>query len=152
MMSVKLNDLDFWNIKDSDYWFIIKLINKKETMNLLQNGDLTEKSGTLIKKNFFLESIYKNRKKNHKIWWYCNQKTKISSTWKIYFNKKIHINKIVESNKVSFEKKRFKYFIGYKDAKRVKASCKFFSQKSADRKDFNEAKYIYIFGQNLINN
>ena len=37
-------------------------------MNLLQNGDLTEKSGTLIKKNFFLESIYKNRKKNHKIW------------------------------------------------------------------------------------
>ena len=47
MMSVKLNDLDFWNIKDSDYWFIIKLINKKETMNLLQNGDLTEKSGTL---------------------------------------------------------------------------------------------------------
>ena len=47
MMSVKLSDLDFWNIKDSDYWFIIKLINKKETMNLLQNGDLTEKSGAL---------------------------------------------------------------------------------------------------------
>ena len=100
------------------------------------------------KKIFFLESIYKNRKKkNHKIWWYCNQKTKISSTWKIYFNKKIHINKIVQSNKVSFEKKRFKYFIGYKDAKRVKASCNFFPQKSADRKDFNEAKYMFFLDE-----
>ena len=29
----------------------------------------------------------------------------------------IYINKIVVSNKVSFGKKGFKYFIGYKDAK-----------------------------------
>ena len=31
--------------------------------------------------------------------------------------KDIDINKIVASNKVSFGKKGFKYFIGYKDAK-----------------------------------
>ena len=31
----------------------------------------------------------------------------------------IHINKIVVSNKVSFNKKGFKYFIGYKDDKRI---------------------------------
>ena len=31
----------------------------------------------------------------------------------------IHINKIVVSNKVSFNKKGFKYFTGYKDDKRI---------------------------------
>ena len=33
--------------------------------------------------------------------------------------KKIDINKIVASNKVSFGKKEFKYFTGYKDAKKL---------------------------------
>ena len=33
--------------------------------------------------------------------------------------KNIDINKIVVSNKVSFSKKGFKYFIGYKDAKKL---------------------------------
>ena len=31
----------------------------------------------------------------------------------------IDINKILVSNKVSFGKKHFKYFIGYKDAKKL---------------------------------
>ena len=31
----------------------------------------------------------------------------------------VDINKIVVSNKVSFSKKDFKYFIGYKDAKKL---------------------------------
>ena len=39
MMSVNLNDID--------YHCIISLISKNETMNLLQNADLTVKSRTL---------------------------------------------------------------------------------------------------------
>ena len=39
--------------------------------------------------------------------------------------KNIDINKIVVSNKVSFCKKGFKYFIGYKDAKKVRLLCIF---------------------------
>ena len=35
------------------------------------------------------------------------------------------INKIVVSNKVYFSKKGFKYFIGYKNAKKVRPSQKF---------------------------
>ena len=35
---------------------------------------------------------------------------------KAYFNKNIDNNKIVVSNKVSFYKRRFRYFIGYNDA------------------------------------
>ena len=37
----------------------------------------------------------------------------------------IDINKIVVSNKISFGKKDFKYFIGYKDAKKVKPNFDF---------------------------
>ena len=42
-------------------------------------------------------------------------------------------------------KKGFKYFIGYKDAKKSKPSCVFLPKMTAYRKDFDEAKYIYPF-------
>ena len=42
--------------------------------------------------------------------------------------KNTDINKIVVSNKVSFGKKAFKYFIGYKDAKKINLYA-YFSQK-----------------------
>ena len=47
MMSVNLSDIDILNIKGADYRCIIGLISKNEAINLLQNTDLTEKSGTL---------------------------------------------------------------------------------------------------------
>ena len=47
MMSMNLNDISILNIKGSDYHCIISLISKNEAINLLQNTDLTEKSGTL---------------------------------------------------------------------------------------------------------
>ena len=42
--------------------------------------------------------------------------------------KNIDMNKIVISNKISFSKKRFKYLIGYKDAKKIGLYV-YFSQK-----------------------
>ena len=83
MMSVNLSDIAIWNIKGTDYCCIISWISKNEAINLLQNADLTEISGTLrksgklwIKKytNIF-ESIYKNGISS-KTWWYQNRKTK----------------------------------------------------------------------------
>ena len=47
----------------------------------------------------------------------------------------IDINKIVISNKVSFCKKRFKFFISYRDAKKIKPLCIFLPKISAYRKD-----------------
>ena len=44
---LNLSDIAMSNIKDSDYCCIISLISKNEAINLLQNADLTEKSGTL---------------------------------------------------------------------------------------------------------
>ena len=37
--------------------------------------------------------------------------------------KNLDINKITVSNKISFGKKGFKYFIGYKDAKKIRPLC-----------------------------
>ena len=51
--------------------------------------------------------------------------------------KSTNINKIV-----SFGKKGFKYFIGYKDAKKIKPLCIFLPKVSAYRKYFDETKYM----------
>ena len=47
MMSMNLSDIAILNIKGSDYRCIISLISKNEAINLMQNADLTKKSGTL---------------------------------------------------------------------------------------------------------
>ena len=46
-MSVNFSDIAILNIKGSDYCCIISLTSKNEAINLLENADLTEKSGTL---------------------------------------------------------------------------------------------------------
>ena len=53
----------------------------------------------------------------------------------------IDINKIVVSNKVSFGRKGFKYFIGYKDAK-IRPLCIFFPKMNAYKRDFDETRYM----------
>ena len=49
--------------------------------------------------------------------------------------KNIGINKIVVSNKVSFGKEAFKYFIGYRDAKKIRLLWIFFPKMTTYRKD-----------------
>ena len=52
------------------------------------------------------------------------------------------INEIVVSNKVSFGKKCFKYFVGYKDGKKVRPLYILLPKMSAYRRDFDETKYM----------
>ena len=47
MMSVNLSDIAILNIKSADYRCIVSGISKTEATNLIQNANLTEKSGTL---------------------------------------------------------------------------------------------------------
>ena len=47
MMSMNLSDIAILNIKGCDYCCVISGISKSEAINLMQNIDLTEKSGTL---------------------------------------------------------------------------------------------------------
>ena len=44
---MNLNDIAILNIKGADYRCVTSGINKRETINLMQNIDLTEKTGTL---------------------------------------------------------------------------------------------------------
>ena len=43
MMSMNLGDIAIFNIKGSDYRYIISLISKNEPINLMQIADLTGK-------------------------------------------------------------------------------------------------------------
>ena len=47
MMSISLSDIAILNINSSDYRCIISLISKNKAINIMQNADLTRKSGTL---------------------------------------------------------------------------------------------------------
>ena len=47
MMSVNLSDIVILSNKGSDYRCIISLISKNETINLMQNADLTKESRTI---------------------------------------------------------------------------------------------------------
>ena len=55
--------------------------------------------------------------------------------------KDIDINKITVSNKVSFDKRGFKYFVGYKDRK-IRPLRIFHTKMSGYRRDFHETKYM----------
>ena len=43
MMSMNFSDISISNIKSTDYRFIISVISKNETINLMQNVDFTKK-------------------------------------------------------------------------------------------------------------
>ena len=45
-------------------------------------------------------------------------------------------------NTVPFDEKGFKYFTGYKDAKKIKSLCIFLPKMTAYKKDFDENKYM----------
>ena len=47
MMPMNLSDIAILSIKGSDYRSIIRLISKNEAIKLMQNADLSKKSGTL---------------------------------------------------------------------------------------------------------
>ena len=60
----------------------------------------------------------------------------------------IDIDKTVVSSKVSFGKKEFKYFIGYKDAKKNRPLCICLPKMSTYTKDFDETKNVFVLIQN----
>ena len=47
MMSISLSGIAILGIKSADYRCIISRISKSEAINIMQNIDLTQKSGTL---------------------------------------------------------------------------------------------------------
>ena len=56
-----------------------------------------------------------------------------------------NIDKLVVSRKFPFGKKGFKYYFGYKDAKKVRPLCVMLPKMSAYSRDFDEIKYMFFF-------
>ena len=56
----------------------------------------------------------------------------------------IDISKIVVSNQLPFGKQDFKYFIGYKDVKKVNL-CIFYLKMSVYRREFDEIKIKFMY-------
>ena len=79
--------------------------------------------------------------KNCKVWWYWNWKTQI---WPIKVQINTDIDKIVVSNKFPFSKNDSKYFIDYKDEKKIRPLRKFLPKTIAYKRDFDKAKCTYF--------
>ena len=64
----------------------------------------------------------------------------------------INVNKIILSDKISFVKKDFKYFIGYKVAQKIRPVCIFLPKMNAYRKYFDKTKCMsfLIKDENLL--
>ena len=58
--------------------------------------------------------------------------------------KNIDINKVAVFNKISVDKKGFKYFVSYKEAKRNRSLSIFLPKMIAYGRDFNRTKYMYF--------
>ena len=59
--------------------------------------------------------------------------------------KNVDISQIAIYNNVSFGKKEFKGFIGYKDVKKIRPLCIFLPKITSNRKDFDENKFMSFF-------
>ena len=68
--------------------------------------------------------------------------------------KNIHINKIVEYNKFLAGKQYFKYFIGYKDNKKIRPLCIFFPEMSIYERysDNTKCKHFVINDEKFFDN
>ena len=80
MMLINLSNIAILKIKNTDYHCIISEIRKSEAIKLLQNIDLTEKSGTLQKskyqEQFWSYKFTKNSNLNKKVESYKLKKIK----------------------------------------------------------------------------
>ena len=56
----------------------------------------------------------------------------------------IDISKIIVSNKLFFSKQDFKYFIGYKDAKKIRSFFLFYPKTSINKRDFDKTICMYF--------
>ena len=120
MASVNLTDIAILNSEGSDYCCIVSLISKNETINLLKNAALIEKAKHYkLKKNIkILKSYTKMEKTIIKFGDIEIRKQKFHQHKEPIVIKNVEIDKMVVFNKIRFGKKGFKYFIGYKDAKK----------------------------------
>ena len=84
-------------------------------------------------------TIYKNERKEHKVWRQKNQKSNFYKNKNVFQIDDIDVNKILISKKEPYDTKNaFKYFIGYNDDDVIRPLCVRLPQITGYAKKFNE--------------
>ena len=145
MVSINFSDIAILNIKVADCCCIISGISRNEAINLMQNTNLNEKKGNIIKHKNLLSYI-KMGKKSLRLGDIEIEKNRF------YLHKShvplryVDIEKVLVSKKISFGEKNSKYFIGYlyKDHK-VKSLYIMLPKTSAYVKSYDgQTKWMYF--------
>ena len=83
-------------------------------------------------------------KKNYKVGWYSIEEQEFHQHESPISKNNLDINNIVVSNELLFGKQGFKYFIGYKDAKKIRPLCKCRTKMSIYKRNFDKARCMYF--------
>ena len=146
MMSASLNGIAVLSINGANYRCIINRISKNDPLNLLKiyRNYREEKNIMKVKNYNKLITVYKTSKE---IMMFGNievKKYKFHQYKSLMWINNKDISKIVVPSRVSFGKKDFKYFIGYKEDKKVRFLCITLPKVSLYRRDFHETDYMSL--------
>ena len=146
MMSASLNGIAVLSINGANYRCIINRISKNDPLNLLKiYRNYREERNIMKVKNYNkLITVYKTSKE---IMMFGNievKKYKFHQYKSLMWINNKDISKIVVPSRVSFGKKDFKYFIGYKEDKKVRFLCITLPKVSLYRRDVHETDYMSL--------
>ena len=144
MMSASLSGIAVLSINSANYRCIINRISKNDALNLLKIYRSYQQERNILKvKNYNeLITVYKTSKKIITFGNIEVKKYKFHQYKSVIWINNKDISKIVVPNRVTFVKKDFKCFIGYKEDKKVRFLCIILPKVSPYRRDFDETDYM----------
>ena len=119
MVSINLEDIGILSIHGVDYHFNIYGNIKNDAVNFLQNANLNEKRNVIKIK---IITMFKMGKEIVTFGDIEVEKHKFHQHKKSVLIEDVNINKIIVPNKVLLGNKDFKYFISYKDDRKIRPS------------------------------
>ena len=145
-MSASLSGIAVLSINSANYRCIINRISKNDTLNLLKIYRSYPQERNILKvKNYNkLITVYKTSKKIVAFGNIEVKKYKFHQYKSLIWINNKDISKIVVPNRVTFVKKDFKCFIGYKEDKKVRFLCIILPKVSPYRRDFDETDYMSL--------
>ena len=145
-MSASLSGIAVLSINSANYRCIINRISKNDALNLLKIYRSYRQERNILKvKNYNeLITVYKISKKIITFGNIEVKKYKFHQYKSVVWINNKDISKIVVPNRVTFVKKDFKCFIGYKEDKKVRFLCIILPKVSPYRRDFDETDYMSL--------
>ena len=145
-MSASLSGIAVLSINSANYRCIINRISKNDALHLLKIYRSYRQERNILKvKNYNeLITVYKTSKKIITFGNIEVKKYKFHQYKSVIWINNKDISKIVVPNRVTFVKKDFKCFIGYKEDKKVRFLCIILPKVSPYRRDFDETDYMSL--------